>query len=60
MMRLISSDFLFWSALHLARNQVIKVVFATPPELLLHANPKERSTSRAARAGREKRDHVSD
>ena len=42
MMRLIGSDFLFWSALHLARDQVIKVVLATPPELLAHASPQER------------------
>ncbi len=43
MMRLIGSDFLFWSALHLARDQVIKVVLATPPELLAHASPQERA-----------------
>ena len=43
MMRLIGSDFLFWSGLHLARNQVIKVVLATPPELLAHASPQERA-----------------
>ena len=41
MMRLIGSDFLFWSALHLARDQVIQVVLATAPELLLHASPQE-------------------
>ena len=43
MIRLIGSDFLFWAALHVARDQVIKVVLATPPELLLHASPKERA-----------------
>jgi len=43
MMRLIGSDFLFWSALHLARDQVIQVVLATPPELLLSASPQERA-----------------
>ena len=43
MMRLLGSDFLFWSALHLARNQVIKVVLATPPELLQSASPQERA-----------------
>ena len=43
MMRLIGSDFLFWAALHLARDQVIKVVLATPPELLRHASPQERA-----------------
>ena len=43
MMRLIGSDFLFWAALHVARDQLVKVVLATPPELLLHASPKERA-----------------
>jgi pimeloyl-ACP methyl ester carboxylesterase len=41
MMRLISSDFLFWVALHVARDQVIKVVLATPPGLLAAASPQE-------------------
>jgi 2-hydroxy-6-oxonona-2,4-dienedioate hydrolase len=43
MMRLISSDFLFWAALHVAREQVIKVVLATPPELLATASTQERA-----------------
>ena len=43
MMRLIGSDFLFWSALHVARDQVIKVVLATPPELLTTASQTERA-----------------
>jgi pimeloyl-ACP methyl ester carboxylesterase len=43
MMRLIGSDFLFWSALHVARDPVIKVVLATPPELLTAASPQERA-----------------
>ena len=43
MMRLIGSDFLFWAALHVARDQVIKVVLATPPELLTGASPQERA-----------------
>ena len=43
MMRLISSDFLFWAALHVARDQVTKVVLATPPELLTAASPQERA-----------------
>ena len=43
MMRLIGSDFLFWTALHVARDQVIKVVLATPPELLTAASPQERA-----------------
>lgn len=41
LMRLIGSDFLFWSALHVARSQLIKVVLATPPELLARASPRE-------------------
>ena len=43
MMRLIESDFLFWTTLHLARDKVIEVVLATPPELLAHAAPQERA-----------------
>ena len=43
MMRLLGSDFLFWAAIHVARNQVIKVVLATPPELLTGASPQERA-----------------
>ena len=43
MMRVIGSDFLFWSALHVARDQVIKVVLATPPELLNTASTQERA-----------------
>ena len=43
MMRVIGSDFLFWAALHVARDQVIKVVLATPPELLARASPQERA-----------------
>jgi len=41
--RLIRSDFLFWSAIHVARDQVIKVVLATPPQLLADASPAERA-----------------
>jgi len=43
MMRLIGSDFLFWAALHVARDQVIKVVLATPPDLLSTVSPNERA-----------------
>lgn len=43
MMRLVGSDFLFWAALHVARDAVIKIVLATPPELLNHATAKERA-----------------
>ena len=43
MLRLIGSDFLFWAALHVARDQVINVVLATPPQLLANASPQERA-----------------
>ena len=43
MMRMIGSDFLFWSATHVARDQVIKLVLATPPELLTNASLQERA-----------------
>jgi 2-hydroxy-6-oxonona-2,4-dienedioate hydrolase len=42
MFRVLDSDFLFWAALHLARNQVIKWVLATPPSLVANASPQER------------------
>ncbi len=47
MMRLLGSDFLFWAALHVARDQVVKVVLATPPELLEAASPPERARVQA-------------
>ncbi len=43
MLRLVGSDFLFWSAIHLARGRVIGLVLATPPELLAAADPDERA-----------------
>lgn len=43
MLRLVDSDFLFWVALHVARQQVIRTVLATPPELLTAASPRERA-----------------
>lgn len=43
MMRLLGSDFLFWAATQVARDQVTKVVLATPPELLAGASPQERA-----------------
>ena len=43
MMRMIGSDFLFWAALHVARDPVIKVVLATPPGLLTDASAQERA-----------------
>jgi 2-hydroxy-6-oxonona-2,4-dienedioate hydrolase len=43
MMAVIGSDFLFWSAIHLARNSLIRTVLATPPELLHAASAKEQA-----------------
>ena len=43
MMRALGSDFLFWSASHVVRDQMIGAVLATPPELLTSANPTERA-----------------
>ena len=43
LMRLIGSDFVFWAALHVARDQVIKYVLATPPELVSAASPQEQA-----------------
>ncbi len=43
MMTVIGSDFLFWAAIHLARDQMISVVLATPPELLAGASVAERA-----------------
>ncbi len=42
LLSLISSDFVFWSAIHLARDQVIKRVLATPPELVRSASAADR------------------
>ncbi len=43
MMSVIGSDFLFWSALHMARNQMIGTVLATAPELVPLANASEQA-----------------
>jgi len=43
MMSVIGSDFLFWSAKHLARKQLIGTVLATPPELLQKASVAEQT-----------------
>ena len=42
-MQVIGSDFLFWGALHVVRNQVIKLVLATPTDLLRTASLQERA-----------------
>ena len=43
MMRMIGSDFLFWAALHVARDQVVRTVLATPPALLATASAQEQA-----------------
>lgn len=43
MMRVIGSDFLFWSAMHIARGRVTATVLATPPGLLATASPEEQA-----------------
>jgi 2-hydroxy-6-oxonona-2,4-dienedioate hydrolase len=43
MMAVIGSDFLFWSATHLARSEMINTVLATPPALLADASTSERA-----------------
>jgi len=42
LMRLLGSDFLFWTGLHLARDQLIRHVLATPPEQVAAASQQER------------------
>lgn len=43
MMSVVGSDFLFWSALHVARGPMIETVLATPPGLLKTASAAERA-----------------
>ena len=43
MMKVIGSDFLFWSGLHLARGHLIGTVLATPPELFTTASLSEQA-----------------
>jgi 2-hydroxy-6-oxonona-2,4-dienedioate hydrolase len=43
LLQLLGSDFLFWAGLHLARDQVIRHVLATPPEQVAAAPPEERA-----------------
>ena len=42
LLRLLGSDFLFWTALQVARDQVIRHVLATPPALVAAAGAPER------------------
>ena len=43
LLRLLGSDFLFWAGLRIARDQVIRYVLATPPELIAAASAQERA-----------------
>ncbi len=43
LLRLLGSDFLFWTGLDVARNQLIRHVLATPPELVAAASAQERA-----------------
>ncbi|MGE0581886.1 MAG: DUF6544 family protein [Steroidobacteraceae bacterium] len=46
-MRLLGSDFRFWAALQVARDQVVRYVLATPPALLAAASDRERERVKA-------------
>jgi pimeloyl-ACP methyl ester carboxylesterase len=43
LLRLLGSDFLFWTALHVARDPLIRHVLATPPEQVATASDEERA-----------------
>ncbi len=43
LLRLLGSDFLFWAALQVAREPLIRHVLATPPELVAGASDEERA-----------------
>jgi 2-hydroxy-6-oxonona-2,4-dienedioate hydrolase len=43
LLRLLGSDFLFWTALHVARDPLIRHVLATPPEQVAAASEPERA-----------------
>jgi 2-hydroxy-6-oxonona-2,4-dienedioate hydrolase len=47
LLRLLGSDFLYWGALHLAREPLLRHVLATPPELVRAATAQEREQVRA-------------
>ena len=51
LLRLLGSDFLFWAGLKVARDQVIRYVFATPPELVAAASAQERARVNAMADG---------
>jgi 2-hydroxy-6-oxonona-2,4-dienedioate hydrolase len=43
LLRLLGSDFLYWTGLHVARNALIRHVLATPPEQVAAASAEERA-----------------
>jgi pimeloyl-ACP methyl ester carboxylesterase len=43
LLRVLGSDFLFWTALHVARGPLIRHVLATPPEQVAAASAQERA-----------------
>ena len=43
LMRLTETDFVFWAGLHVARDSLIRLVLATPPEQVAAASPQERA-----------------
>jgi pimeloyl-ACP methyl ester carboxylesterase len=43
LLRLLGSDFLFWTALHVARDPLIRHVLATPPDQVAAASEQERA-----------------
>ncbi len=47
LLSLIGSDFVYWSAMHLARGQVIARVLATPPVVVAAASPAEQARVQA-------------
>jgi 2-hydroxy-6-oxonona-2,4-dienedioate hydrolase len=47
LLSLIGSDFVYWSAMHLARDQVIARVLATPPVVVAAASPAEQARVQA-------------
>jgi 2-hydroxy-6-oxonona-2,4-dienedioate hydrolase len=51
LLRLLGSDFLYWSGLHLARDAVFRWVLATPPELIRAASASERARADAMAEG---------
>lgn len=51
LLRLLGSDFVFWVALHLARDAVLRYVLATPPQQVAAASAQERARVNAMADG---------